>query len=56
MTIIMPVFFQYLLYHFYILHAKTTKINLNDLATSRVIRTFQLFIIFASLGHNHFVY
>ena len=55
-TITVPVSFQYLLYHFYILHAITTKVNLNDLATFSVIKTFQLVIIFASLGDNHFVY
>ena len=55
-TITMPVFFLYLLYHFYIVHAITTKVNLYDLATFSIIKTFQLVIIFASLGHNHFVY
>ena len=54
--IIMPVSFYCLLYHFYILHTITTKVNLNDLATFSIIKTFQLVIIFASLGHNHFVY
>ena len=29
--------------------------NLNDLATFSVIKTFQLVIIFASLGHNPMV-
>ena len=55
-TITMPVSFQYLLYHFYILHAITTKVNLYDFATFNMIKTFKLIIIFASLGHNHFVY
>ena len=55
-TITMPVSFLYLLYHFYIVHAITTKVNLYDLATFSIIKTFQLVIIFASLGHNHFVY
>ena len=55
-TITIPVFFQYLLYHFYILHAITTKVNLNVLATFNIIKTFQLVIIFASLGHNDIVY
>ena len=27
--------------------------NLNDLATFSIIKTIQLVIIFASLGHNH---
>ena len=34
----------------------TKKVNLHDLATFDIIKTFQLVIIFASLGHNHFVY
>ena len=55
-TIAMPVFFYYLLYHFYILHATTKKVNLYDLATFSIIKTFQLVIIFASLDHNHFVH
>ena len=29
--------------------------NLYDLATFSIIKTFQLVIIFSSLGHNHFV-
>ena len=55
-TITMLVFFQYLLYHFHILHVITTKVTLYDLATFSIIKTFQLVIIFASLGHNRFVY
>ena len=44
------------LYRFNILDAITTKVNLYNLATFSMIKTFQLVIIFASLGHNHFVY
>ena len=52
----MPVSFYYLLYRIYILHAITTKVNLYDLATFSIIKTFQLVIIFDFLGHYHFVY
>ena len=52
----MPVSFQYLLYHFFILHVITIKMNLYDLTTFSTIKTFQLVIIFASLGHSHIVY
>ena len=38
-TVAMPVSFWYLLYCFYILHAITTKVNLNDLATFSIIKT-----------------
>ena len=55
-TITIPVSFQYLLYHFYILHVITTKANWYDLATFSIIKTFQSVIIFASLDKNHFVY
>ena len=50
-TITIPVSFWYLLYHFYILHAISTKVNLYDSVTFSIIRTFQLVIIFTSLGH-----
>ena len=55
-TIAMPVSFYYLPFHFYILHAIITKVNLYDLVTFSIIKTFQLVIIFASLDHNHFVH
>ena len=55
-TITMPVSFYYLQCHFYILYAITRKVNLHDLATFSIFKTFQLIIIFSFLDLNHFVY
>ena len=51
-TITMPV--SFLVFAISFLHC--TKTNLYDLATFCISETFQLVIVFASLGHHHFVY